>query len=139
MKTHERPPTPEEQADAALVHLLCDEAALWRTVDGPTARMILARELFRADDAVVDLQPLYRYVTAMGAPRPSAARLIVRLAEILDDLDFAPRCPEEARSLARRRGKRRLNPACATAGLFQKRDDELPAVNLLRLALGWGA
>lgn len=139
MNRTERAPTPEEQADAALVHLLCDDQTLWQTIDGATARMILGRELFRADDAVVDLAPLYRYLAGMGAPRPSAARLIVRLGEILDDLDFAPKCPEEARALAGRRGKRRLHPACVVPGLFMKREDELPAVNLLRLALGFFA
>lgn len=139
MNRMERAPTPEEQADAALVHLLCDDPRLWRTIDGATARMILGRELFRGDDAVVDLAPLYKYLTAMSAPRAAAARLVVRLAEILDDLDFAPKCPDEARALAHRRGTRRLHPACAVQGLFGKRDDELPAVNLLRLALGYGA
>ncbi len=135
----ERPATAEEQADAALVHLMCDDPALWRTVDAACARMILGRELFRADDAVVDLSPLYRYLVAIGAVRTSAARCVVRLAEILQDLDFAPRCPEEARALAGRRGKRRLHPACAVPAVRRRRDDELPALNLMRLALGYGA
>lgn len=79
----------------ALVHALCAHEELWGSVDLPLARALLSEQLEAAAAGIVDLGPLYGYLSAGPDTQMAAARCCALLKEQLELLGFVAIMPDD--------------------------------------------
>ncbi len=85
---------PARVADA-LVHALCAHEELWGTVDMRMARSILSEELEAAAAGIVNLAPLFDYLSAGPDTQMAASRCCALLKEQLELLGFHAILPDD--------------------------------------------